>query len=208
MFDNATTAFTGNQFGLLGSVGQKASAEGTKIAGKKLDLTIQAQDSNVYILSLKDIKTQLGAKDAMVVSVFTKVLGDLPAVSFLMIGRENTIKIISAAIGAKPTRTITIFSFTSQISLKILGEALTSSYSQNLISEIGTDLEFSVSNPEIFADTWNNTLDLIFSRLNTRDEDSYLVFTLSFNCIVHNSSYQGFYVYLIDRTALKNILNQ
>jgi hypothetical protein len=207
MFENANTS-AGNQFTHLGAIGQEASVKGTSLASKKLDLTIKAQDSNVYILSLKDIKTQLGAKDALVVSVLTKVLGNLPAASFLMIGRENALKIISVAIGAKSTRAITLFSFSSQITLKILGEILTSSYSESLISEMGKELEFSVGSPEIFSDNWNNTLELIFSRLNGKDQDSYLVFTLSFNCEVHNNNYQGFFVYLVDRIALKNLLNQ
>ncbi|MFY9224713.1 MAG: hypothetical protein WAQ98_18715 [Blastocatellia bacterium] len=200
--------FAGRQLTMLDSLSQKSSFQAVSVASKKLNLNIKVQDAKVYFLSIKDIKDQLNFTDTIAVAVSTEIKGQLPATSLLLISKDNALNIIASTIGAKSDRPISFFSFTPQMVLKILAESFATSFAKNLSLTFPGEADSLVSTPEVFFDNWSKNLEIVFSRVCSNINDYYVVFTLMFNTIINNNNYQGFQLYLLDRSVLQSLIRE
>ena len=192
---------------VLNSLAQSASSQGVALVKERLSLDIAVQSCNVYPFSHKEIKDQIGAtSNVMTVGVFTPVLGQLPGAGFLMLTKDKATKLILSNVGARPDHPIYLPSFTSQLVLKMLTESLTLSFAKNVAKVFQKGSSPLVGAPEPFFDTWGNTLDLMFSRLNDVETDVYFIFILGFIFSIEKVDHQGFYFYLINKNTLYDFL--
>ncbi|MBI4853737.1 MAG: hypothetical protein HY819_18235 [Acidobacteria bacterium] len=192
---------------VLNSLAKNSSTQGAAIVKERLGLEIIVQSCNVYPFSHKEIKAQIGTNSSvMTAGVFTPVVGDLPGAGFLMLTKDKATKLILSYIGARADHPIYLPAFTPQLILKILTEALTLSFAKSISKVFQKKPNPLIGAPETFFDTWGNTLDLMFSRLNDVETDIYFIFILGFAFSIDKVAHQGFYFYLINKKTLYEFL--
>jgi len=186
---------------------QSTCNQGVALVKERLSLDISIQSCNVYPFSRKQIKDQISVTgNVMTAGVYTPVLGDLPGAGFLMLTKDKATKLILFSTGARADHPIYLPSFTSQLVLKMLTESLTLSFAKNVAKAFQKTPNPLIGAPEAFFDTWGNTLDLMFSRLNDVETDVYFIFILGFLFTIDKAEHQGFYFYLINKNTLYNFL--
>lgn len=190
---------------VLGSLSQDACNKSIIAVKERLNVKVSAQSCNVYPFSRKEIKDQIGATGSvMTVGVFTPVMGDLPGAGFLMLTKDKAVKFVTSISGARSERPVYLPAFTSQIILKMLTEGLTHGFANCMVEAFQKRIKLSIGAPETFFETWSNTLDLMFSRLEEPETEVYFIFILGFIFSIDKIDHQGFYFYLMNQKVLYN----
>lgn len=192
------------QVNILGDLAKEVGRLAALRLTNSLGIKVEAQDASVEPIGLEEIRDRYSFKDVMGVAVFTKVQGELPGTGFVLIQRENALKIITGAIGARPERPVSLSAFTPQIVLKHIGETLSITFCEGLSIILKRPMLPRLSAPEVFFDTWDNTLGSMVEQLPT-DEEVLYAFRLTFCSILGDDRCPGTHLYLVRRNLLSSL---
>ncbi|MEW6730945.1 MAG: hypothetical protein AB1489_06385 [Acidobacteriota bacterium] len=189
------------QISLLSGLAEEAGRQGVRRVGLSLNLNLEAEESKVELIARSEIISRFSFKDVMATGIFTQVLGVLPGTSFVLIPRDNALRIIAGATGAKPDRPVSLSAFTPQLVLKRIGENFSLTYFEGIAIMLQRAVRPRLTAPEVIFDAWDTTLNQMTQRLSTNSNNLY-IFWLRFCCIIGNERCQGVHLYLVDQELL------
>src|ERR1051326_1393329 len=96
------------QINTLSQLAQEAGRQGARRLSDSLGVKFEAEEGKIDVVARDQIVSRFSFKDVMATSIFTQVKGDLPGASFVLIPRDNAVRIVGGAIGAKPDRPVSL----------------------------------------------------------------------------------------------------
>jgi hypothetical protein len=203
MLDKRDVALS-QRINILANLAEEAGRQGTRRLSENLNLNVESEECKVDLIPRSEIVTRFAVRDIMAAAVFTHVFGELPGYSFVLIQRDSVLRIISEAIGAKPERPVSLSAFTPQIVLKQMGEILSITFFEGLAILLQQPSMPRLSAPEVFFDTWDNTLERMAQQISTESDNLY-TFHLRFCCIIGKERFPATHIYFVDQEMLKQI---
>ncbi len=159
----------------------------------------------VSYVNTEGIKKVLEMEDSFVVTLHIKIMGDIPALMFVVMKRiyaQTIVKYMTRegieAVGRN-------FNFTAQFALKQLGELLTKSFFDAINQLLMTKAKYAM--PEIIMDNWTSAVDAIIKLVgNSNKEVEHLFIHSSF--FDPEKTFEGKFVYVLNIESQKIILNR
>jgi chemotaxis protein CheY-P-specific phosphatase CheC len=186
----------------LDGLAEEAGHQSARRLTEVINVKTEAEESKVELVKRAEVNERFSFKDVMAAAIFTQAKGDLPGSSFVLIPRDNALRIVMGATGARPDRPVSMSAFTAQIVLKQIGEHLAKTYFEGIAIMLQRAARLRLTAPEVIFDAWDSTLTIMAARLPKECDDLY-TFWLRFCCVIGNERCQGVHLYFVD----KNLLN-
>lgn len=184
------------QLNLLSSLAEEAGRQGVRRLSENLMIEVEAEEGKVELVGRNEVASRFSFTNVMAASIFTEVVGELPGTSFVLIPRDNALRIIAGATGAGPDRPVSLSAFTPQIVLKRIGESFSMTYFEGMAILLQRPVRPRLTAPEVIFDTWDTTLNVMSQRL-PKDSHNFYTFWLRFCCIIGNERCQGVHLYFV-----------
>jgi hypothetical protein len=189
------------QLNSLSQLAQEAGRQGARRVSERLNIKVEAEDGKADIIARAEIAKRFSFKDVMAASIYTEVKGELPGASFVLIPRDNALRIIAGATGARPDRPVSLSAFTPQYVLKQIGESFARTYFEGIAIYLQRPARVRMTAPEVIFDAWDTTLNTMAQRLPARGDRLY-TFWLRFSFTIGDERCQGVQLYFIEQGLL------
>jgi chemotaxis protein CheC len=154
-------------------------------------------------LDVAGIKRVFTDSDSFSVALYIKIMGDIPAIMFVIMKRTHVQAIIQYMTKISEPSPGKDLTFTAQFGLKQLGEILTKSFSDSISQFLMTKAKYAM--PEIVIDTWSTALDSILTKIHQPEQMQLVIHSGFFDM---EKSFEGKFIYVLSPDAQESILNR
>ncbi|MBI4396095.1 MAG: response regulator [Elusimicrobia bacterium] len=159
---------------------------------------------NVTYLDVQGIKTVLDTENSYVVALHIKIMGDVPALMFVVMRRAYADTLVKYLAVTTPEACDKDLSMAAMLILKQLGEILTRAFSESISHFLSTRARYAM--PEIYVDAWSSALDDILGRMDASSHKEYLVLRSSF--FDPEKTFKGHFIYILDNKSQQIVLSR
>lgn len=154
-------------------------------------------------LDAAELRRVLDMEDSYVVMMHIKIMGDIPALMFVVMKRVYAQTIVKHMTknGLDPSGKD--MSFTAQFALKQLGEILTKSFFEGIHQLLMAKAKYAM--PEIIVDTWSTAQDAILGKINSPGQQHLLIHSAFFD---PEKTFHGKFLYMLHPDSQQVVLNR
>jgi chemotaxis protein CheC len=181
----------------MGNIGAGNAATAlSQIVDRKVGMSVP----KVSVIRLQDVQNVVGGPEALVVGIYTRVLGDAPSNMMFLLPRESALALVDMVMGRRPGETKSL-SEMDQSALKEIGNILGSSYLIALSRF--TDLNLVPSVPALAFDMAGAILSVVLIELSQMGDLALLIETDFINL---TDKIKGHFFLVPDPGSLETIL--
>ncbi len=184
----------------IGNIGAGNAASGlSELIHRKCVISIP----EVAHLTVQGIRELCDAKNALVVTISLRILGDIPADVLVITKRASARRVVQYATDAPVRITQTDWDFNSMTALKQIGERVTEAFAHAFNEFLQSTPTLTM--PEIFIDSWHGGLQALFERL-CEGEDEPLVISSDF--FDDERTFDGQFLCIMNAAATNEVLGR
>lgn len=154
-------------------------------------------------VDLGKIREILDMENSFVVALHMRIMGDLPALMFVVMKRIYAQTLIKHMTRAAIDTAEKSFDITAQFALRQLGELLTGSFFDAVNTFLKTRSKYTL--PEVLIDSWTSALEKILDWVGRDEKEKLLIHSSFFD---PDKSFQGKFLYVMSEDSRRVILER